>query len=106
MHDFWILRLIWTWNAICITSLVQHAIRLQYHLQPWRYAKGILMEKPNKRDWILVKSYRVISLLNCLGKMVEKLVVKKLSEFCEGKGKLYKGRVGGRSVQLLMRRYL
>ncbi len=86
----------WTWDATCITSLVQQAIRLQYHPQLWRHAKGILMEKPNKRDRTLVKSYRVISLLNCLGKVVEKLVAQKLSQFCEAKGKLHSGQMGGR----------
>ena len=96
MHNFQALRLIWTWDSARITSLVQQAIRLHYHPQLWRHAKGILMEKPNKRDRTLVKSYRVISLLNCLGKVVEKLVAEKLSQFCEAQGKLHKGQMGGR----------
>lgn len=96
MQNFRALRLIWTWDAPRITSLVQQAIRLQYHPRSWRHAKGILMEKPNKRDRTLVKSYRVISLLNCLGKVVEKSVAEKLSQFCEVKGKLHKGQMGGR----------
>ena len=96
MHNFRALRLIWTWDADRITSLVQQAIRLQYHHQPWRHAKGILMEKPNKRDRTLVKSYRVISLLNCLGKVVEKLVAEMLSQSCETKGSLHQGQMGGR----------
>ncbi len=96
MHNFRILRLLWSWGAERITSLVQQAIRLQYHPRSWRYAKGVLMEKPNKRDRTSVKSYRVISLLNCLGKVVEKLVARQLSEFCEAKGKLHEGQMGGR----------
>lgn len=43
---FQALRLIWTWNALRITSLVRQAIRLQYHPRSWRHAKGILMESP------------------------------------------------------------
>lgn len=54
------------------------------------------MEKPNKRDRTLVKSYRVISFLNCLGKVVKKLVPIQLLEFCEAKEKLHKGQMGGR----------
>lgn len=46
------------------------------------------MEKPIKRDRTLVKSYRVISLLNCLGKVVEKLVAK----FVKPKENFTKGR--------------
>ncbi len=57
------------------------------------------MEKSNKRDHTLVKSYRVISLLNCLGKVVEKLVAEKLSLFCEAQEKLYKGQIGGKKHQ-------
>ena len=42
-----------------------------------KYAKSILLEKSNKYDRILVKSYRVISLRNCHIKVMEKLVAKK-----------------------------
>ena len=48
MHNFRILRLIWTWDLARITSLVKQAICLQYHPQLWKHAKGILMEKLNK----------------------------------------------------------
>lgn len=54
------------------------------------------MEKPNKRNCTLVKSYWVISLLNCPGKVVEKLAAEQLSKFCEAKGKLHKGQLGGK----------
>lgn len=78
MHNFQALRLIWAWDAGRITSLLQQSIRLQYHPQPCKHAKYVLMEKPNKRDRTLVKSYQVISLLKCLGKVVEKLVAVQL----------------------------
>ncbi len=44
----------------------------------------------------MVKSYRVISLLNCLGKVVEKVVAEQLSHFCEINDKLHKGQMGAR----------
>lgn len=43
------------------------------------------MEKPNKRNCTLVKSYWVISLLNCPGKVVEKLVAEQLQSFVRQK---------------------
>ena len=58
------------------------------------------MEKPNKRDCTLVKLYRVISFLNCLGKVVKKLVLKKLLQFCEAQGKLHKKQMRGKKHQL------
>lgn len=71
---FGILRLIWSWEAEHMTQMVQQAVRLGYHPREWKRAHGILLEKGGKRDLTLVKSYRVISLLNCMGKILEKLV--------------------------------
>ena len=69
---------------------------MQYHPQRWRHAKRILLEKPNKRDRTLVKFYWVISLLNFLGKVVEKVVAEQLLQFCKANGKLHKGKMGTR----------
>ena len=52
--------------------------------------------KGRKRDFGLVKSYWVISLLNCVGKVVEKVVAKELSQYCENYFKLHLGQIGGR----------
>ena len=54
------------------------------------------MKKPNKSDYFIPKSYKVISLLNCLGKVVEKTVATTLSNFCEEKELLHKGQFGYR----------
>lgn len=72
------------------------AIQLQHQPQRWRHTKGVLLEKPNKSDRTLVKSYRVISLLNCLEKVVEKVVAAKLAQFCEENKKLHKGQMGAK----------
>lgn len=99
MHNFWILRLLWDWDPDRITPVVVQAIRLQSHPQRWRHAKRVLLEKPNKRDRTLVKSYWVISLLNCLEKVVEKVVAEQLSRFYETNGKLHKGQMGARKYR-------
>lgn len=52
--------------------------------------------KPNKRDWTLVKSYKVIRLFNCLSKVVEKFVIKQLSQFCEPKKLFHREEIEGR----------
>ncbi len=96
MHNFRVLCIWWDWDPDRITSVVIQAIKLQYHPQWWRHVKGVLFEKSNKRDRTLVKSYRVITLLNCLGKVVEKVVAKQLSQFCEVNQKLHKGQIGAR----------
>ena len=63
-----------------ISIIVNHAKRLGYHPREWIKAWGKLLEKRWKQDFGLVRSYRVMSLLNCMGKVVEKVVAKKLSQ--------------------------
>ena len=49
-----------------------------YHLKQWREAISIILKKENtekKRDYSMPKAYRVISLLNCLGKVAEKIIL-------------------------------
>ncbi len=76
--------------------MIQQAIKLGYQPKSWKNARGILLEKGGRRDFNLVKSYRVISLLNCLGKVVEKVVAGLLLEYCENFSKLHQGQMGAR----------
>ena len=94
--NFRILRMIWEWNSNRLIVIVQQSIRLGYQPKRWEKAWGILLEKGGKRDWSLVNSYRVISLLNCLGKVVEKVVAGLLSQYCENFSKLHSGQMGAR----------
>ena len=54
-----------------------------YHLARWKQATGIILKKPNKPDYSAPKAYRVIALLNCLGKVVERLMAKRLGALAE-----------------------
>ena len=49
----------------------------------------------------MVESYQVINLLDCLGKVVEKLVAEELFKFCEANAKLYQGQMGARKKMRL-----
>ncbi|KAL1963932.1 hypothetical protein VTN77DRAFT_7738 [Rasamsonia byssochlamydoides] len=62
--------------------------------QPPDIAKGILLQKPNKPNYTLVKAYRVISLLNCLGKVIEKIAAEAISDYYETMGVLHPGQMG------------
>ena len=46
-------------------------IRIGYHPLCWRTGLGAVLKKPNKSDYSLPKSYRIITLLNSLGKIAE-----------------------------------
>ncbi len=73
--------------------MVYYTIRLDYRPVEWKRARGILLQKVGKRDFGLVRSYRVISLLNCMSKVVEKVVANELSLYCENYSKLHPGQM-------------
>lgn len=56
-----------------------------------KVAEGILLQKQNKLDYSVVKTYRLISLLNCLGKMVEKISADAIAHHGEITGELHPG---------------
>ena len=55
-------------------SIFNAAISLGYH--PWKEALVVVVPKPNKPNYSLPKAYRPISLLECCGKLLEKIVAK------------------------------
>jgi Reverse transcriptase (RNA-dependent DNA polymerase) len=66
------------------------------HLKTWKKAKEILLRKPNKSNYSIAKSYRVISLLNYLGKVAEKVATTAIANFCETNELLREGQFGCR----------
>ena len=67
-----------------------------YHPKQWREAIGVILKKSGKRDETVPKTYRVISLLNCLGKTAEKIIANRLSYLAENTDLLYPEQIGGR----------
>ena len=67
-----------------------------YHLKCWRQGTGVILKKPGKPDYSLPKAYRMITLLNCLGKVAEKIMATRLSHLGETTNLLYKEQMGGR----------
>ena len=72
-------------------------IRIVYHPLCWRTGLGAVLKKPNKSDYYsFPKSYRIITLLNCLGKIAEKIVANRLAYFSENSNLLDIEQMGGR----------
>ena len=67
-----------------------------YHPVSWREGIGIIIAKVGKKDYSSPKSYRVIALLNCLGKVLEKLFATRLSFLANTAGLLDSSQLGGR----------
>lgn len=66
-----------------VTILIQQYIRLDHHTRAWKKAKGVMLYKSNKLDFTTVNAYKVISLVNSLGKVCEKVVADMLVELFE-----------------------
>ena len=56
---------------------------------------GVILKKPNRKATIS-KSYKVVSLLNCLGKVAEKIIATRLSYIAENSDLLYEDQIDGR----------
>ena len=91
----------WAWSnpngQKHILSLMQKCLRNGYHPKSWRKAIAIALRKPNKPDYSNPRAYRLITLLECLAKVLERIVAKRLT-FLAGKLNLIPpNQFGGRS---------
>ncbi len=72
-----------------------------YHPKAWRMSIAVALQKPN-RDYSKLRSYRLIQLLEVLGKMLERIQVWRLT-YIAAKYNLFPstqfGGITGRSVQ-------
>ena len=69
-------------GIVFLTSMFNSVLRLNHFPAQWKYAKIILIPKPNKCE-NEVTSYRPISLLVLLAKIFEKILLKRLLPFIE-----------------------
>jgi hypothetical protein len=65
-----------------------------YHPKYFKEATGVILKKPQSakppyRNYTLPKAYRVISLLNCLAKVMEKIIARRLAVMTEFKTLLH-----------------
>lgn len=69
---------------------------LGYHPLCWKEATGVVLRKPGKPDYSIPKAYRVISLLNCLGKINERIMAKRLGYLAETSTLIHPSQIGCR----------
>jgi ribonuclease HI len=77
-------------------SLYEVLIRAGYHPRAWREATIVILRKSGKPDYSIPKAYRPISLLNCLGKVSEKIMATRLAYMAERHHLLHRLQIGGR----------
>ena len=71
-------------------------INQEYHPICWRQGTGAIMKKEDKSDYSVPKAYRMITLLNYLDKISEKIMTTRLSYWAETTNLLYHKQMNGR----------
>jgi hypothetical protein len=70
----------WAWTSTpeILTDLIIGCVRAGHHPLLWQQAIVCTVPKPHHADYSLVKNFRPVSLLECMGKLVEKLMARLL----------------------------
>ena len=77
-------------------QLYSKLIIVDFHSECWKESIDIVIRKLNKDDYSNSESYRLISLLNCLGKLAEKIIAERLIYFAETADLLYFDQIDSR----------
>ncbi len=77
-------------HLIQINLVVDHSdlIKNDYHSKIWHENMRIILKKSDKLNYLISKIYRIITLLNCLDKVAEKIIAVWLSYTAEINDKL------------------
>lgn len=89
-----VIQLIWSWGCEEIHRLMTKCLSAGVHCQVWKSARGVVIPKLSKDDYSLWKSYCVMYLLSCLGKVLERLVTELLEIQVHTTGALHRGQFG------------
>jgi hypothetical protein len=63
---------------------------------PWKHTTIVILNKPNKPDYSAPKVYRPIALMECMGKVLERIVAKRVNNDIEEHGLLSMSQFGSR----------
>jgi len=74
---------VWKWVMSVapdqLTAIVHASVKLGIHHPSWKQSLIAVIPKNNKKDMALPKSHRPIQLIECLGKLVEKVMAKRVT---------------------------
>lgn len=72
--NYTMLKWTWIYDGNEITMLIQWCLTKGYHPLQWHKAVAVALQKPNKPDYSQPRAYWLITLLECMGKLLEKVV--------------------------------
>lgn len=84
------------WLVPRLAPIFTAALRLGYHPHEWKRAVTLILRKPNKADYTSTKAYRPIALLNTMGKLLEIVIARRLTELAETNRLLPETQMGAR----------
>ena len=82
-----------------LCQIYSDAVRIGHFPKEWKIALVKMVPKPNK-DTKSAKSYRPISLLSCVGKVLERIIASRLSKYMEEKKMFSNSQSGFRSHRM------
>jgi hypothetical protein len=78
-HNYKLVKWAFSTTPSQFKALFEACLKLGYHPRMWKTATIAVVPKPGKDDYSLPKCYRPVALLECLGKLLEKVIAKRLS---------------------------
>lgn len=78
-----------------LLALFDACIKFEIHPTVFKWSVTVVIPKPNKPDYSRAKAYRPIVLLNCLGKLLEKMIAKRMQFEGQKYGILHPCQFGG-----------
>jgi hypothetical protein len=75
-HPWKIVKWVWEITPTRLADLVRACVHAGCHPGEWKEAIVSVIPKAGRADYTIAKNYRPISLLECLGKLVEKVVTR------------------------------
>lgn len=93
------LRLAWQADATPIYLLISRCANAGFHPLVWRKTIAVALRKPGKADYSNPRAYRLIQLEECLGKVLEAIIARRLSSWIHTRGLVPPTQFGGRPAR-------
>jgi hypothetical protein len=77
-HNYKLIKWAFAATPTQFQSLFEACLQLGHHLKEWKSATITVVLKPGKDDYSLLKCYHLVALLECVGKLLKKIMVKHL----------------------------
>jgi hypothetical protein len=78
-HNYKLIKWVFEAQAEWLQAIFNACLTLGHHPKAWKMVAIAVVPKPGKKDYSLPKCYCPVALLECLGKLLEKVMAKRLA---------------------------